>query len=226
MSHFPFWLICNFLLISVSIPAAFAGDKFVQGYFFSNEGDSVQGQLVIPVQFIHSEPNMKLIQWRILFINSRKKEQYLLEPHTVGGFGFKYKGEEYHFHSMPNHYGWRNPFNEINEKVFMELVVEGEVNLYKILRRQEVGGLFLEDGAEVGANSTSGGSYVDMYFLEYMGELTRLKPTGYHDQIESFFQHSPLFLAQIANQRITKKELADIISRYNEWFKSEETYRN
>ncbi len=178
-----FFFLCCFGFSLHAIPTAIA-----EGAYVNMKNESVKGHFEIPTAYLNKTVFKEYIYWKVKFASPDSNPEVLL-PNSCKGFRFIYKGQQFEFVAIENKYGWKNPFKEDNQYVFVEaLIPDGTYKFFQFSYFGHDSGMYFEDGMGGGSGDSGGRISKVADIIQKDDQLILLKRIGWKKQLNKLFK--------------------------------------
>ena len=142
-------LICLACWLSLNVVEA----KKIKGYYVNNTDDTIMVTFSIPMNSLDGEPSFLRLQWEVTFLDE-KNEKWVLKPGEVKEIVFDYGEEHIRMLSRENTLELSRGFTSPKEYLFLRLMKDGRMKLFKYYYRIVDYGIFtgLRAGVDSGYN--------------------------------------------------------------------------
>jgi hypothetical protein len=178
-----------FLLLSGSIPAVQAQSNFKPGYIITNQQDTVTGW----INFRTDKRNQKQCEFK----PDLKLAVKIYLPQDIAGYRFTDEGKYYVSHEIQ--------LNETSQKVFLEFLVKGIMNLYYYA--DEVDYYFFEN--------QDGKMEVVSQQPERVDNMIIRQDNEYISRIRSLFQDYQTIVQKTEKLKFNQRSMMDVAEEYH-----------
>ncbi len=181
--------------------------RFFGAYIVNNQNDTARGMVKLPKSASKGDFSYTDIMWKVRFINKDGIEQKIT-PNEIKQVTFWLENKkEITFVSQLNQVKAFAGLMNDNEKMFLEIVQNGHIKLYK--------GYFYNDSA----------NGIDVSTINYIqkgkGKIRRFRHLFFrYDLIEYVKDHQEL-VNKLKSRQYQPKDIDEIVKEYNSWFASQ-----
>lgn len=186
------------------------------GYFLTEKGsDTIRGRMIVPLAYASQSPAIHLLQWHAVFIDDQGHE-LVLNPKHITAYGFRYNEKIFDFISCENSLNIKNPFEMQQEKVFLNVVVNGYVDMFIVhMLRREAG------NRTYGASSPDFTHYMQHYFLRNeSGQYDEIRGFSFKKCLISYFSDYAEMKTLLKEKPVNQQNLDFYVRAYNRWMTS------
>lgn len=113
--------------------------KRIKGYYISRSNDTVQVDLKIPFLLLSDEPSYLPLQGGVTYYDVNGKTASL-RPSAILEVGFEFAGKKTRLVSVHNNLELVGSVFRDNSYIFLRIINDGKLKLYKYYRTQQTGG--------------------------------------------------------------------------------------